>query len=278
MFSFNNTQYNNILSEIQQQIKSLSEDDLYYIYKSLFHCVDHTSLRDEDNAGYIEDFCKSAKITCSNPALGSMASICVYPEYVSAAREIVSSCGLMVAAVAGGFPTGQMPLPIKLQEVKFAVDAGADEIDFVIHRGNVLHGETNLLADEIASVRHICGSNVLLKVILETGELKEPSVIYHASMIAMQNGADFIKTSTGKSAVGATPEAAYTMLNAISDFQKKEGKLTGFKVSGGVSTLDDALLYYLMAKKILSFKEINNQIFRIGTSRLMGALEKILTY
>lgn len=276
-FQFDSNKFSIIKSEIEQYRLSLSEDSFKMYCINIFHCMDHTTLHDEDNAVNVNNFCHKAINVCSDIAVGSMASICVYPEYASLVKQVVSNAGVKVAAVAGGFPTGQMPLAIKLQEVSYAVQNGADEVDFVINRGRFLEFGEEALAEEIAAVRNLCGNGMLLKVILETGQLMDYQLIYSASMTAMENGADFIKTSTGKISVGATPEAAFVMLSAISDFCKKTGRKVGFKVSGGVSTVSDALFYYFMTEKMLNLKEINNQNFRIGTSRLLGDLSKILT-
>lgn len=276
-FSFDKCRYETILNDINNIINSLSNNDLINIYKDLFHCIDHTTLRDEDNVHSVREFCSKAVELCAETHIGSMASVCIYPEYAETAKKIVQKIGMRTATVVGGFPTGQMSLPLKLQEVSYAIDNGADELDFVINRGSFLSGDEKYLAKEISAVRRLCGDSTTLKVILETGQLKTPELIYRASTIVMENGADFIKTSTGKCGVGATPEAAYYMLFAIKNFQKNSSCKIGFKVSGGVSTIDDALLYYFMTKKILCIESINNQFFRIGTSRLMSELGKKLT-
>lgn len=277
-YFFDKYQFDNILKEVNNTIESLSEKDLKKSYSDIFHCIDHTTLHDEDSEQSVIDFCKKAVTSCSNDSLGKMASVCVYPLFAEVAKKEVGKTGLKVAAVAGGFPSGQMPISLKIQEVRYAIDKGADEIDFVINRGYFLDGNNDYLAKEISSARRECGENVVLKVILETGELKNAENIYSASMIAMENGADFIKTSTGKSSVGATHEAAFTMLQAINDFQKNSNRKIGFKVSGGVSTIQDGLLYYYMTKITLGNNDINNQIFRIGTSKLASELIKKLSF
>lgn len=277
-FSFDKSRFDAFMSDVNECINSLSDNELMQSYTDIFHCIDHTTLRDEDDPLSVSRFCENAAASCNNPLLGTMASVCVYLEYASVAKSIVSPCGMKVATVVGGFPTGQMPLPLKLQEIRYAIDNGADEVDFVVNRGYILSGNEHHLDDEISSARRACGNNILLKVILETGQLNSPELIYLASLSAIRNGADFIKTSTGKSSVGATPEAAFAMLNAISDFQKNSKRIIGFKVSGGVSTLGSALLYYYMTKKILNNLDINNQTFRVGTSRLLLELQKKLTF
>lgn len=277
-FVFDNNYFESLVKDVNNHIVSLNDVELDIAYKEIFRCIDHTTLHDEDNDKNVSDFCHKATGFCKNPVFGSMASVCVFPEYVQIAKQIVSPYGLKVAAVVGGFPTGQMPLSLKLQEVHYAIENGADELDFVINRGFFIGGDRNYLAKEISSVYSECKGKVLLKVIIESGELKTPDLIYDASIIAMECGADFIKTSTGKSSIGATPEAAFSMLHAIVDFQKNSNRRIGFKVSGGISTISDALLYYTMTKKIMNVLDINNQFFRIGTSRLIGELLKKLTF
>lgn len=277
-FSFDKKNFDAFMSDVNDCINSLSDKDLFQTCIDIFHCIDHTTLRDEDDTLSVSRFCENAVVSCNNPLIGSMASVCVYPEYATVAKSIVSQYGMKVATVAGGFPTGQMPLSLKLQEIRYAIDNGTDEVDFVVNRGHILSGNTHLLDEEIYSARSVCGNNVLLKVILETGQLVSPECVYSASMSAIRNGADFIKTSTGKTSVGATPEAAFAMLNAITDFQKNSNRSIGFKVSGGISSLGSALLFYYMTKKILNNKTVNNQIFRVGTSRLLPELQKKLTF
>lgn len=276
-FVFDNSRFECLLKDVQATIKSLSDNELKKNYLDIFHCIDHTTLRDEDNAASVVAFCQKAVSCCQNSSLGTMASVCVYPEYAAEAKSVVEPLGIKVAAVVGGFPTGQMPLELKMEEVKYAVGNGADEVDFVINRGIFLGGDVSHLSREIESARHCCG-NTTLKVILETGQMQSPEMVYSASLTAMLSGADFIKTSTGKCASGATPIAAYAMLYAIADFQKNYNRKIGFKVSGGVSTTADALLYYYMTTKLLRDLDINNQIFRIGTSRLVDELSKKLTF
>lgn len=275
-FCFEKELFDSLVSDVIDTIKILSNNELKSIYLDLFHCIDHTTLHDEDNAQNVTDFCLKANKICEEFGTGSMASVCVYPEYASVAKKIVAQSGMNVAVVVGGFPTGQMPLPIKIQEIRYALDSGADEVDFVINRGIFLGGDYQHVAEEVAAARLHAGDDAILKVILETGQLQSPAFIYKASILALENGADFIKTSTGKTSIGATPEAAYAMLSAIKNFQKNSSRNIGFKVSGGVSTVDDALLYYFMTKKILGVNEINNHIFRIGTSRLVSELIKKL--
>jgi deoxyribose-phosphate aldolase len=181
-----------------------------------------------------------------------------------------------VASVAGAFPAGQSPIAIKLQEVQYALDEGADEIDMVISRGSFLEGDYNKVFDEISAIREIT-DNHTLKVILETGELQNSANISKASDLAMKAGADFIKTSTGKIAVSATLEAAEVMLQSIKKFHDTTGKWVGFKAAGGISTPDEALKYHQLVTQIVGKEQTTNQFFRIGASRLTDRLFAFLT-
>lgn len=245
--------------------------------KTIFSCIDNTTLEGCDTHQKIENLCyKSIEMQDKANGIDPVAAVCVYPVFVRHAKSILKGSGIHVASVAGAFPSGQSPIEVKLQEIKYALDEGSDEIDMVISRGSFLEGEYQKVGDEIAAVKELCGST-LLKVILETGELQSQENIYKASMIAMENGADFIKTSTGKIAVNATLEYAEVMLNSIAGFSKKTGKIIGFKAAGGISTPEQALEYFLLAKKILGDNFVNNQTFRIGASRLTNRLFSFLT-
>ena len=202
--------------------------------------------------------------------------MCVYPRFVAIAKKTLAGSGIKVASVAGAFPHGQLPIHLKVEEVKYAVGEGADEIDMVLSRGALLAGEDNIVRNEVAMMKEACQGKTL-KVILETGELPSPTLIAKASQLAIDGGADFIKTSTGKIGVGATLEAAEVMLNVIAESVKINKKRIGFKAAGGISTPEEALAYAQLAKKIMGDDYINNQTFRIGASRLTDCLFSILT-
>ncbi|MDR4987887.1 MAG: deoxyribose-phosphate aldolase [Bacteroidales bacterium] len=182
---------------------------------------------------------------------------------------------MRVASVAGAFPAGQSPLFVKIAEVRYAVDEGAEEIDMVISRGKFLEGEYNLVFDEIAAIREAC-RDAHLKVILETGELKTATNIRRASEIALEAGCHFLKTSTGKMAPAATPEAVLVMLEAIRDFQKKTGIMCGIKPSGGIAEPGQALIYYALTQNVLGNSHVNKKWFRFGASRLAGNLAEAI--
>lgn len=238
--------------------------------RRVFSCIDNTTLNGTDNEEHVASFCRHTL------ELGKVAALCVYPRFVKVARNILRSSDIKVASVAGAFPHGQLPIHLKVEEVKYAVGEGADEIDMVLSRGALLAGEENRVRDEVAVMKEACQGKTL-KVILETGELPSPTLIEKASQLAIDGGADFIKTSTGKIGVGATLEAAETMLSVIAQNVKKSVKKVGFKAAGGISTPEEAMAYAELAKKILGDDYVNNQTFRIGASRLTDRLYSILT-
>lgn len=272
-YDYSDAYFQQIVDELGQS--KPSDGPQYETLRTIYNCLDHTSLNSTDSDSSISSFC-SATLSMRSDELPGVAAVCVYPAYVEQVKKLLEGSGIRVAAVAGGFPVGQLPLQLKCHEVRYLIDSGADEVDLVINRGAFLQGSHQSLFDEVAAAKTICGDKKL-KVILETGELQTPAHIYVASMLALQAGADFIKTSTGKISVGATPLAACVMMTAIRDFLKKNVSNIGFKAAGGVSTVDDAWSYYLMMKKILNIENITNQNFRIGTSRLTPQLFNFLT-
>jgi deoxyribose-phosphate aldolase len=197
----------------------------------------------------------------------NVAAICVYPNFVSFVKEKLTAKNVRIASVAGAFPSSQTFRSLKVSECKMAVEAGADEIDMVIPVGAFLGNDFEQVAGEIREIKEAIG-NRQLKVIIESGLLGDYESIFKASMIAMDAGADFIKTSTGKTPVSATPEAAYIMCRAISDFYDETGIRVGFKAAGGISTTSDALMYFNIVRNLLGEAWLNNSLFRIGASRL----------
>jgi deoxyribose-phosphate aldolase len=244
---------------------------------NILNFVDLTTLEGSDNADRIEKLCdKGLYLTEQAEGIRGVAAVCVYPTFVALAADILQGSGIKVASVAAGFPSGQIPLHLKVNEVEYAVEQGADEIDIVISRGTFLEGDFEQVFDEIAMLKEACGE-AHLKVILETGELLTLTNIKIASMLAIDAGADFIKTSTGKIPVAATPEAACVMLMCIKEHFLATGKRIGFKAAGGISDPIQALLYTKLVEKILGKEWLNNSLFRIGASRLVDRLmEKIL--
>ena len=205
------------------------------------------------------------------PHLENVASICVYPPFVETVGLEIDATPLRITSVAGGFPSSQTFLEVKMLEVAMAIENGADEVDVVLNVGKILSGALDEAANEIEVLREESEGSIL-KVILETGALRTPKLIRQASLLAMQAGADFIKTSTGKIDVSATPEAAVVMCHAIKDFHAKSGCKVGFKVAGGIRTAEDAALYYTIVKEILGQEWLTPELFRIGASSLANQL------
>lgn len=245
------------------------------LLQQVFSCIDNTTLTATDTDATVEAFCRHT-LELRGEAYGPVAAVCVYPRFVAAARKVLEGSGIRVASVAGAFPHGQLPLELKVDEVKYAVGQGADEVDMVISRGLVLEGDADGVVREVQAMKEACQGRTL-KVILETCELPSPTLVARASQLAIDGGADFIKTSTGKGASGATLEAAETMLDVIMQNVKKTSKKVGFKAAGGISTPEEALQYASLAKKIVGDDYIINQTFRIGASRLTDRLAAFLT-
>jgi deoxyribose-phosphate aldolase len=230
--------------------------------------IDLTTLEGKDTDGKVKQLCyKAQHLHDAYPGLPTVAAICVYPSMVKVAKQALGNSGIKVASVATAFPSGQSTRNIKINETKFAVANGADEVDMVISRGKFLMGEYNYVFDEIAAVKEACG-DARLKVILETGELGSYDKVRRASDIAMYAGADFIKTSTGKISPAATMPVTLVMLEAIRDFYYETGKMIAMKPAGGISKSKLALHYLVMLNETLGEAWMNNHWFRFGASSL----------
>jgi deoxyribose-phosphate aldolase len=234
--------------------------------------IDLTTLEGKDSSGKVKQLCQKA-MHLGDDSLGLpiVAAICVYPVHVRTAKSTLGDSGVKVASVATGFPSGNTTLNIKLEEVNYAVNEGADEIDMVISRGEFLKGNYNYVFDEIAAVKETCG-DLRLKVILETGELSTLDNVRKASDLAMHAGADFIKTSTGKIPSAANPAVTLVMLEAIKDFYFKTNKMIGMKPAGGISTSKVALQYLVMLYETLGSAWMHKDWFRFGASSLANDL------
>jgi deoxyribose-phosphate aldolase len=236
--------------------------------------IDLTTLEGKDTPGKVRQMCyKAAHLHDEMPGLPTVAAVCVYPSMVSLAHGLVHKSGIKVASVATAFPSGQSDLELKINETKLAVESGADEIDMVISRGKFLAGEFNYVSDEIAAIKEACGK-ARLKVILETGELGDLDNVALASNIAINAGADFIKTSTGKIKPAATMEVTLVMLEVIRDHYFKTGKMVGMKPAGGISNSKLALHYLIMVKETLGEAWLSNEWFRFGASSLANDILK----
>lgn len=252
--------------------KHLSENDTAEVKKFLFHCIDLTTLKCTDIEQSVMKFTEKVnEFDDKYPDLDNVAAICVYPNMAEIVNDTLEADHVNIACVSGGFPSSQTFTEVKVAETAMALHAGADEIDIVIPVGKFLEGDYEGMCDEIEELKEVCGDKHL-KVILETGALKTASNIKKASILSMYSGADFIKTSTGKENPAATPEAAYVMCNAIKEYHRETGRKIGFKPAGGINTVKDALTYYTIVKEVLGKEWLNNQLFRLGTSRLANLL------
>ena len=241
--------------------------------KKIFSCIDNTALAGTDTHATIEQLCRQSLTL--QPQGCHVSAVCVYPVFVSQAAALLHGSGIKVATVVGGFPAGQTPLEVKLHETEYALKNGADEIDMVISRCQMFEGDYDSVRHEVAAIKQICQANTL-KVILETGELGTSELIATASQMAIEGGADFIKTSTGKSTVSATPEAVQTMLEVIKKHYLESGSTIGLKVAGGLTTVPQVLNYTQMAASVMGNQYINSKTFRIGTSRLVAKIGELL--
>ncbi|MBD5285539.1 MAG: deoxyribose-phosphate aldolase [Bacteroides sp.] len=252
--------------------KHLMENMNADVYKTIFNCMDLTTLSTTDSPSSVADFVEKVNaFDDEHPELPNVAAICVYPNFAQVVRTVLDVSSVKIACVSGAFPTAQSFPEVKITETALAVADGADEIDIVFNCGNYLGGDWEEVADEIAEQKHSC-RHARLKVILETGALKSAENIRNAAILSMYSGADFIKTSTGKVYDGATLEAAYVMAQCIKEYYEKTGNKVGFKASGGVSTTADAVKYYTIIKEVLGEEWLTNEYFRIGTSRLANNL------
>lgn len=241
------------------------------VWKQCLHSIDLTTLNGDDTTEKVETMAQRVnEFEDHFPGVPNVAAMCVYPSLVQAACDTLTE-PIGIAAVAAGFPASQTFIEVKIAEAAMAVAAGATEIDIVISIGKFLEGNYEEVFDEISEIKAAV-KDAHLKVILETGALKTAENIYRASILAMAAGADFIKTSTGKIAVNATPEATYVMCTAIKDWQTKTGKKVCYKPAGGVSTTAEAVQHYTLVKEILGEDWLNNESFRFGASRLANNL------
>jgi len=242
------------------------------LLKQIFGLIDLTTLSEQDNIENVSQLCdKVNQLAEAYPEMPSVAAICVYPELVSVVKERLDNPLISIASVGGGFPASQTFTNIKVMEIEQAIQQGAEEIDIVMPVGKFLMNDLDYVAYEIQVIKERVGP-VHLKVILETGSLNDFSLIRKASLLAIEAGADFIKTSTGKISPGATPEAMAIMCCAIRDYYNRTGKKIGIKPAGGISDTRTALLYFHIVKEILGEEWLNSERFRIGASRLANRI------
>lgn len=274
--AINKHRFNLTEEEISNEIdkivaESFDSNNNKETYKEIYSCIDLTSLNSTDSKESIWNFTQKVNdLEGLDPELENVAAICVYPNLVRTVKEALTA-DVRIAAVSAGFPSSQTFIEVKIAETSLALADGADEIDIVINLGLFLDKEYQEMCEEIMEIKEVCRDQSL-KVILETGALLNPVNIHNASILSMYSGADFIKTSTGKGYPGATPEDFFVMCMAIKSYYKTTKKKIGVKVSGGVSTTKDAVIYYTILKHVLGDEWCNNNLFRIGTSRLAAIL------
>ena len=249
-------------------------------------CIDLTTLAGDDTPGRVRRLCAKARRPLADDLLAALelsetpptvGAVCVYPTMVAPAVKALEGSGIPVASVATGFPAGLTPLPVRLAEIRYAIEQGAEEIDIVITRAHALNREWTALYDEVKAMREACGG-AHLKAILGTGDLKTLRNVYAASMVAMQAGADFIKTSTGKEDVNATLPVSLVMLRALRDYGERTGSEIGFKPAGGLRTAKDAINWLILMREELGVAHMRNDLFRIGASGLLTDIERQLEH
>ena len=251
----------------------MPENDTLDVKKFLFGSIELTTLKPTDSDVSVMAFTERVNAFDNEyPNLPHVATICVYPCFAEIVKDTLEVEGVEIACVSGSFPSSQARIEVKVAETALAVKDGATEIDIVMPVGKFLSGDIEGVCDEISELKAICGENVPMKVILETGCLGTASNIKKASILAMYAGADYIKTSTGKEKISATPEAAYVMCQAIKEYYDKTGIQIGFKPAGGLNTVMDAIIYYTIVKEVLGEKWLTNKYLRLGTSRLANLL------
>lgn len=272
-------QYNTDLddAQVQQAVKTIIAEktlanDTPEVKKFLFGSIELTTLSTTDSDTSVMAFVDRVnRFDSAYPQLPHVVAVCVYPCFAEVASETLEVEGVEVTCVSGSFPSSQAVIEVKVAETALALRDGATEIDIVMPVGKFLSGNYEELCDDIAELKQVCGDKAM-KVILETGDLKTASNIKKASLLAMYAGADYIKTSTGKEKISATPEAAYVMCQAIKEYYEKTGIQIGFKPAGGINTVMDAIIYYTIVKEVLGEKWLTNKWLRLGTSRLANLL------
>ena len=264
------------LAQISQNVNNFMTED---VLKKCFSMLDLTTLKSDDTPSSVSAFVEKVNSFAEDyPDWPLPASVCVYSNFASVVDKVRRK-DFHITVVSACFPTSQSFLEVKLLECEKAVEAGADEVDIVLALNAFLDSDFEKAYDEIAAVRKCIddaaakqGRQVHLKVILETGLLQNPENIARASFLAMEAGADFIKTSTGKVSVNATPAAAFVMCQCIAAYYAKTGKKIGFKPAGGISTAEDAVCYYLIVSNILGEEWLNRDLFRFGVSRVANSI------
>ena len=269
-------------ADIQAAVKKIitekvHENDTLEVKKFLFGSIELTSLNTTDSDVSIMAFTEKVNhFDSAYPNFPHVAAVCTYPCFAEVVNDTLEVDGVEITCVSGSFPSSQALIEVKVAETALALKDGATEIDIVMPVGKFLSGNYAELCEEIAELKQVCGEHAM-KVILETGDLKTAANIKKAAILSMYAGADYIKTSTGKEKISATPEAAYVMCQAIKDYYEKTGIQIGFKPAGGINAVMDAIIYYTIVKEVLGEKWLTNKWFRLGTSRLANMLLSEMT-
>lgn len=274
------SEYNcvNLEDRIQFDLDGVVEKEIKQTYcvenlEFCVACMDYTTLKVTDTEGSVKNFVTELLKKLKKFDLKEVAAVCVFPNFAPIVREALKATEIQTAVVAGNFPNSQTFTEVKLAECKMAIGAGAQEIDVVVSVGDILEKNYEKVYRELKAIRKVC-EGVRLKVILETGELKDVESIFNASLIAAYAGADFIKTSTGKVPVNATPESVYVMCEAIKQYYAQTGKRIGLKIAGGVSKAQNAIRYLTIVNHVLGSEWLTPYYFRIGASQLMDDVVK----
>ena len=264
-------------AEVQAAVKKIIEEkvpqnDTMEVKKFLFGSIELTTLSTTDTEEKVLKMIEKVnQFDREYPDIPHVAAVCVYPVFTELVANSLEIDGVEITNVCGNFPSSQARMEVKVAETKLAVADGATEIDIVLPVGKFLSGDFEGVCDDINEMKQACGE-APMKVILETGDLENCSNIKKSALLSMYAGADYIKTSTGKEKVSATPEAAYVMCQAIKEYYDKTGIQIGFKPAGGINTVMDAIIYYTIVKEVLGEKWLTNKWFRLGTSRLANLL------
>ena len=268
--------------EVKEAVKKIiaekvPQNDTPEVKRFMFGSIELTTLTTQDSAESVLQLVEKVnKFANEYPQMPHVATVVTYPRFTKLVSESLEVEGVIPTCVSGAFPSSQALIEVKTVETGLAIRDGAENVDIVMHVGEFLSGDYETVCDEIQQQKETCG-DVPMKVILETGDLGSCANIKKASLLAMYSGADYIKTSTGKEKISATPEAAYVMCQAIKEYYDETGIQVGFKPAGGINSVMDALIYYTIVKEVLGEKWLTNELFRLGTSRLANLLLSELT-
>ena len=267
-----NSKDEDVKAAVKKIIEKVPENDTPEVKKFMFGSICLTTLTTQDSdESVLRMVEKVNQFADEYPAMPHVATVVTYPRFAKLVAESLEVDGVIPTVVSGAFPSSQAAIEIKIAETALAVRDGARNVDIVMHVGQFLSGDYETVCDEIREMKAACGK-VPMKVILETGDLGSCANIKKAAILSMYSGADYIKTSTGKEKVSATPEAAYVMCQAIKEYFQKTGIRVGFKPAGGINSVMDALTYYTIVKEVLGEDWLNNEMFRLGTSRLANLI------